>query len=717
MKRRALQRGSVFAALLMYAGLSAAAMLAWSPAGAETPENAPAALPLPGESGQNDPAGWIAYYEDAAGELTIADVARGDAANRFESLAAGTRINFGYTTSAYWLRLPLQNTSDRTLVAYLELVSLIDSIRVYTPRMNAAGADEFEMNEYGRWEPLAKRDVKHRNFIFRISLEPHETRTLYMRFESKGALLLPLTLWTAEAFAAKDHEEQIIFGMYFGVLFVMVFYNFFLFVWLRDRSYFYYVCFILGYGLIQAGVWGFAHEYVFDWNLWLANYSIPLFIGFASFFGLQFCRKFLDTKSRSPIAHKIILGFSALAAAQFVYTLFGDYGLAIRLGLAIGFSTALVMMITSLISLIRGYRAARYFFLAFIVLLLGVLVIILRNFAVLPFHFITNYANLIGSAVQVVLLSLALGDRFNQIRAEHLASQAAALEQERRYNEAFARFVPGPFLQLLGRESITDIRLGDSVEREMTILFSDIREFTSISENMTARENFGFINEYLKELGPVVRDSDGFIDKYIGDSIMALFPEAPVDAVRAALLMRARLKDFNKLRAQKDLPPIGTGIGVHTGPTMLGTIGHETRMEGTVISDAVNIAARLEGLTKRLNAPVLISEDVRAGLGSHSSEFETRFLGRVRVKGKSSEIRIHEVLAIGVDSEADAKLRLRETFEAGVAAVLAGDPGPAREKMQRVIAENPADRAASLYLESFERDDRNAMDDAAPELD
>ncbi len=666
-------------------------------------------LSLAPQSQQVDPAGWISYLEDPTGALEYADVIRSPVAENFQRTEAGARINFGYTNSAYWLRLPLHNPGDRAFVAYLELVSLIDSIQLYDASHGALA--QAGLRKYGRWAPMHERDVKHRNFIFRLPLDAGERRILHLRFESKGALLLPLTLWTAEAFAAKDHEEQIVFGMYFGVLLVMVFYNFVLFVWLRDLSYFYYVGFIVSYGLIQVGVWGFAHEYVWSWNLWLANYSIPLFIGLASFFGLQFLRSFLETGTRSPGFHKIIFAFSAIAGLQFGYTLVGDYGLAIRIGLVIAFGTALLMMITSLVSLLRGYRAARYFFLAFIVMLAGVLVIILRNFAILPFHFITNYANLIGSALQVALLSLALGDRFNQIRAEHLASQAAALERERRFNEAFARFVPGPLLELLGKESITEIDLGDSVEREMTILFSDIRSFTRISEGMSARENFAFINAYLKELGPVVRENGGFIDKYIGDSIMALFPGAPADAVRAALRMRLRLKEYNAARARDNLPPVETGIGVHTGPTMLGTIGHERRMEGTVISDAVNIAARLEGLTKRLHAPILISEATRDRLtNADDLKFETRFLGRVRVKGKSSEIRIHEVLATGIDPDADAKLRLRSEFEAGVAAVLKGDRKSAVDSMRRVLADNSSDQAAALYLESFAREGPGEID-------
>jgi signal transduction histidine kinase/DNA-binding response OmpR family regulator len=185
-------------------------------------------------------------------------------------------------------------------------------------------------------------------------------------------------------------------------------------------------------------------------------------------------------------------------------------------------------------------------------------------------------------------------------------------------NAAYNRFVPHEFLQFLEKESIVEVRLGDYVQKEMTIMFSDVRSFTSLSEKMTPKENFDFLNMFLGGVGPCIREHRGFIDKYLGDGIMALFPESPVDAVEAALAMQVQLDEFNTHRATEGYPPIKIGIGLHTGSLILGTIGEEKRMEGTVISDAVNLASRLEGLTKWYGCTLIISEQTLKALGSHA---------------------------------------------------------------------------------------------------
>jgi class 3 adenylate cyclase len=175
-------------------------------------------------------------------------------------------------------------------------------------------------------------------------------------------------------------------------------------------------------------------------------------------------------------------------------------------------------------------------------------------------------------------------------------------------NLSIERFVPHAFLQLIGKPSIMEVELGDNAHREMTILFSDIRDFTPLSEAMTPDENFSFINSYLEKMGPIIRDHNGFIDKYIGDAIMALF-ESPDDAVRASLAMVDALERFNRHWHAAGHAPVVSGIGINTGSLMLGTIGEQNRMDGTVISDAVNLASRIESLTKVYKVGVLISRN------------------------------------------------------------------------------------------------------------
>lgn len=208
-------------------------------------------------------------------------------------------------------------------------------------------------------------------------------------------------------------------------------------------------------------------------------------------------------------------------------------------------------------------------------------------------------------------------------------------------NLSIERFVPHAFLEMIGKPSIVEVELGDNIRKEMTILFSDIRNFTALSEAMTPDENFDFINGYLESMGPVIRAHDGFIDKYIGDAIMALF-EKPDDAVRASLAMVETLARYNAGRHAKGRMPIAIGVGINTGTLMLGTIGESHRMDGTVISDAVNLASRVEALTKTYALGVLISQFTRDSL-ARPEDYDIRLVDTVTVKGKTRPVSIFQV--------------------------------------------------------------------------
>ncbi len=220
-------------------------------------------------------------------------------------------------------------------------------------------------------------------------------------------------------------------------------------------------------------------------------------------------------------------------------------------------------------------------------------------------------------------------------------SNSMLLKDIENINTAYERFVPREMLSFLGAESIVDVGLGDHTEVEMTVLFADIRAFTELSEEMTPDENFRFINAYLHHIGPVARRHNGFIDKYIGDAVMALFPSGPDDAIRAAREMMRVLRDFNVEEARAK--PIDIGIGIHTGVLMLGTIGEARRMEATVIADAVNLASRLEGLTRTYGVHIITSEQALAGVADPSA-YPHRHLGTVQVKGKRRAVEIYEIL-------------------------------------------------------------------------
>ena len=282
-------------------------------------------------------------------------------------------------------------------------------------------------------------------------------------------------------------------------------------------------------------------------------------------------------------------------------------------------------------------------------------------------------------AFAIVMLSVGgiLANRF--VRAER---EIEAI------NVSLQRFVPQEFLELLGKKSITEIGPGDSTRRSMTVLFSDIRDFTTISEKMSPEENFHFVNQYLGRMVPLVHRHGGVIDKFIGDAIMALFPAKDAGAIQAAVEMQQEL-------ANGITKSIRAGIGIHTGALMLGTIGTERRIEGTVISDAVNLAARLESLTKSFGVRVLVSEETKQS----TKQFVYRRLGFVRVKGRDQAVAVYEVLDADDPELATLKANLLAEFESALVLKERGELALALAAFTRLKEEHGQDSAVLYYIE------------------
>ncbi len=248
-----------------------------------------------------------------------------------------------------------------------------------------------------------------------------------------------------------------------------------------------------------------------------------------------------------------------------------------------------------------------------------------------------------------------LGNGFN-FMAKEIRNHLSAVQDLNRANQ---KFVPSEFLKLLGKENITDVALGDQTANEMTVMFTDIRNFTTISEKMSPKENFNFLNSYLSRMGPIIRNNNGFIDKYIGDAIMALFPEKPDDALASAIEMQRQLRVYNGQRKSVGYEPIRIGCGIHSGNLMLGIIGEVERFDGTVISDAMNLSSRLENLTKLYNVNILTSRQTLEALAAKQS-YSYRIVDRICVKGKTVPISIYEVYDCDTDEGIDLKNRTKK---------------------------------------------------------
>jgi len=278
---------------------------------------------------------------------------------------------------------------------------------------------------------------------------------------------------------------------------------------------------------------------------------------------------------------------------------------------------------------------------------------------------------------------------------ERVAERTAELAA---LNAAYERFFPHELLDLLEKERITDVGLGDQIHRNMAVMFTDIRDFTSHSETMTPHDNFGFINAYLKRVSPVIRRHGGVIDKYIGDSIMSLFAaEVAAHAVDAAIDIRRELAAYNEHRMETGRRPLNIGTGIHIGGVMLGIIGEEKRLQGTVISDGVNLASRLESLTKHFGVSIIISKQMLSLLPEEKG-YHTRFLGLVQVKGKREPVLIYELFDGDPDRIFELKLATRPDFERALHHYHREEFKDACTYFKKVSQVNIQDHAAWLLL-------------------
>ena len=260
--------------------------------------------------------------------------------------------------------------------------------------------------------------------------------------------------------------------------------------------------------------------------------------------------------------------------------------------------------------------------------------------------------------------------------------------------EAYQRFVPEQLLQSLDKKSILDVQLGNQVQKEMTILFSDIRSFTNISEKLEPAENFKFVNDYLAAVVPSIRKYDGYVDKYIGDAIMALFTKKSSDAVNSAIDMLSKLAKLNNKRVKEGLPSISIGIGINTGSVMLGTLGVPDRMEGSVISDTVNLSARLEELTKFYKVPLIISSETESNL---PSSIQRREIDIIEVKGKKNKVRIFEVFQWEQKRTRDKKIELSSVFSEALELYRNNDLKTCRKILKKYEKELSGDPILQLY--------------------
>ncbi len=281
-----------------------------------------------------------------------------------------------------------------------------------------------------------------------------------------------------------------------------------------------------------------------------------------------------------------------------------------------------------------------------------------------------------------------------RLRIEEL--EDALVEQKLFLYDIASKFIPRKILQLLSKSSLEDLKLGESTNKEMTVLFSDIRGFTTMSESMSSEKVFKFLNFYFKNMVPYVDKNHGFVDKFIGDAIMALFPESAEDALKAAITMKKVIKKINQHNSYFEKNPINAGIGLHHGTLTLGLIGWTTRVESTAIGDTVNLASRIENATKMYNVNILISDTVKQELPP-DNKYHLREIDTVRVKGKDNFIVLYEVYDADEEEIFSAKEESQGNFQKAIDLFKAGSFAESLELFNDIQSLCPNDPVVPIY--------------------
>ncbi|MCG8480462.1 MAG: GAF domain-containing protein [Spirochaetales bacterium] len=320
---------------------------------------------------------------------------------------------------------------------------------------------------------------------------------------------------------------------------------------------------------------------------------------------------------------------------------------------------------------------------------------------------IKNGAGVIIGVIQV--LNKIGKDRFDEEDIELLRalSSLIAISLENALNfgrvhdtlKAFELFVPRKYLERVSRDGIENIRLGYTARASATVLFLDIRSFTSLAEDMNPEGVSRFLNSYFADMNAIVSRHGGVIDKFIGDGFMAMFDTGETDgAVLAALDITLHLEDFNARRAAEGQAEIRIGMGVSSGDVTIGTIGSLDRMDTTAIGDAVVIAKRIETLTKLYNVPLLISHSTVYGLRD-ADRFHIREIDSITVKGKTRPEVIYEVY----DNDPQERFAKKEASHAhllqGISYYKLGEWDMAINRLSHAVEMFPEDTVAAIYLE------------------
>ncbi|MEM6806904.1 MAG: adenylate/guanylate cyclase domain-containing protein, partial [Bacteroidota bacterium] len=503
-------------------------------------------------------------------------------------------------------------------------------------------------------------------------------------------------------------------GVFFGIVFIQAIFFLFLYVTTRTRYYLYYVIFLIGLALIMIVtnylffILPAYYEFMLILNIILGSI---LTIGL-----LYFAFDFLRVEERSKKWKYFLQGFIFIFLGANLVLLWkiiksSEYYFENRAYAPVennvSFSTSLALI--GLMAMVywaftahrKGHKTARYLLIGMGIMLFGIGIPLLSP--ILQNDWVSFDDAILSSQISIIILlaffALALGQQRRQLEADKRNALEEKLKLQEEINAASAKFVPFDFIRSLGKQNILDVRLGDATEKEVTVFFSDIRDYTSLVEHMSPEENFRFINDFHRTIGPNISHHKGFVSQYLGDGIMAVFLESQDHALQAAIDIQSQIREYTPLIPDRQNVSLRLGMGLHAGNLMMGIIGDDKRTDAATVSDTVNTASRMEGLTKYYGAPILLSGEVKERLENEEA-YALRYLGKVQVKGKQNHVEVYESLKGRSEAEQEVFVRFMQEFQSGVNAYFSKDFKEARDAFEKIISFNSSDKAAQLFYQN-----------------
>lgn len=364
------------------------------------------------------------YLEDERDELSLEGVLKLDDSLWVQSLVSTP--NFGYTDSSYWFRVRLLSP-DATLDKLIAIeYALLDHIELYVFKNNIL------LNSYltGDTFPFSQRPIRHRDFLFPIAFQSNQSLDLYIKVKTEGSLQLPINIWDRDKFIWLDQEEQLIKAIYYGMMLILVVYNLFLFLFIRERSYLYYAGLVVSVLVLMSGIYGYLYQYAYPNSPALQKLIILLSVPCVMLFTGLFSSYFLSLSKIAPRLNKLVMLFNILFVMSIIGAFFLPYHISTRVSVFLAIPSSLVIMYAGLYAWYKGQVSASYFSYAWAFLVAGIVVAASSKFGVLPRNNFTEHALSFGSVIEALLLSFALADRFNRERQEKIKAQQAQLEEK-----------------------------------------------------------------------------------------------------------------------------------------------------------------------------------------------------------------------------------------------------------------------------------------------